>query len=437
MAAELVVWCMDQQAGIVRDAREAMTFAYDPGWIDAGRPPLSHSLPFDVDPSAPAVRAFFGGLLPEAAPRDMLARQLGVSVGNEFALLEQIGGDCAGAVSLLPPGEQPGSRPGAVTWLADEEVAQLVDELPQRPMHADESGEFRLSLAGAQDKLPVVVDPESGQIGLTTGRQPSTHVLKTPIAGLPATVLNEAFCLALGEALDVGAVRAEPRRVAGRELLLVERYDREVVDGVTQRLHQEDVCQALGVPSERKYQREGGPGLADCFALVDAVATVPARGKQQLLDAWALSFLVGNHDAHGKNISLLYAHEQTAVAPIYDVLSSVVYRKVKPMDRKMAMHVGGEYRPAYLRPRHLDRLLHDAGVSPRLARRRLVAFADRADRLVMTVRARFEAELWWEPFLDAVVETVEQRAGWLRDLCVAPAAVPERSQRSAAGQTSR
>lgn len=437
MAAELVVWCMEERAGTLRDLREGLAFEYDADWIAAGRPPLSRSLPFDAEPAAPAVHAFFGGLLPEAAPRDMLARQLGVSAGNEFALLEQIGGDCAGAVSLLPEGERPGDRPGSVTWLDDAAVAQLVEELPQRPMHADESGEYRLSLAGAQDKLPVVVDPQNGRIGLTTGSQPSTHVLKTPIAGLPATVLNEAFCLALGTELGLGTVRAQPRRAGDRELLLVERYDREVVDGVTRRLHQEDVCQALGVPSERKYQREGGPGLVDCFALVDAVATVPARGKLHLLDAWALSFLVGNHDAHGKNVSLLYAHDQTEVAPIYDVLSSIVYRKVKPMDRKMAMHLGGEYRPAYLRPRHLDRLLSDAGLSARLARRRLVAFADRAERLVAVVQARFEAELWWDPFLDAVVETVRQRAGWLRDLCAAPAASAGRPQRSAAGQTSR
>jgi hypothetical protein len=133
-------------------------------------------------------------------------------------------------------------------------------------MHADEDGEYRLSLAGAQDKLPVVLR-DDGRIGLTKGRTPSTHILKTPIEWLEHTIANEALCLAIGQELGIEAVTAAPRRVLGREYLLIERYGRRV-DDRPMRLHQEDFCQALGISTERKYQAEGGPSLAGCFALL-------------------------------------------------------------------------------------------------------------------------------------------------------------------------
>jgi serine/threonine-protein kinase HipA len=417
MTARLDVWWAGLRVGALLDERATLSFVYDAGWMDDDRLPLSQSLPLSGQFGPAAVQAFFGGLLPEGAPRELLARRLGVSPGNDFALLERIGGDCAGAITLLAPGEQHETRRGSVTWLDDAGVEQLVAELPRRPMHADEGGEFRLSLAGAQDKLPVMVDL-SGRIGLPGGGLPSTHVLKAPISRLPATVLNEAFCLALGRELGIHTVNARPRRVGDQALLLVERYDRRLVDDAPAlRVHQEDFCQAMGLPAERKYQREGGPALVDCFALVDRAAAVPARARMQLLDGWTLSYLVGNHDAHAKNLSLLYGDAGAAVAPMYDVLSTVVYWKVEEMDRKMAMEVGGEYRPAYVRSRHLDTLTTLIGLNGRLVRRRLLASATSASAAALAVRARFEAELWWEPLLDKVVETVEQRAGWLAEIC--------------------
>lgn len=417
---------MGRRAGTLRDELAGLAFDYDPAWAAADRASLSQSLPVDGDVSAEAARAFFGGLLPEGAPRELLARRFGISAANDFALLELIGGDCAGAVTLLPAGARPQQREGSAVWLDADEVARLVAELPQRPMHADERGEFRLSLAGAQDKLPVVVD--AGRIGLPAGGRPSTHILKASIRRLPATVLNEAFCLAFGSGLAISTVSARPHRAGDQVLLLVDRYDRTSVEGETLRLHQEDFCQALGTPSDRKYQREGGPGLADCFTLVDRATTTPAAAKAGLLDAWALSFLVGNHGAHGKNLSLLYRHRATTLAPVYDVLSTVIYWKVEEMDRKMAMHVGGEYRPAYVRERHLERMAQETGMSPRLVRRRLVALARRAPDVAERTRARFQAELWWDPFLDAIVDTIARRAEWLEGAA---------GYRSAAGQTSR
>ena len=413
----LDVWCFDDQAGVLTDRRDGLDFAYSAAWIAGGQPPLSQSLPLGAEVESAAGVAFFGGLLPEGAQRDVLARRLGVSADNDFGMLQALGGDTAGAVSLLPPGRPAPRATGDIAWLTDDEFAAVIDDLPTRPMHADADGEYRLSLAGVQDKLPIVVAGD-GRIGLTKGGTPSTHILKTPIAHLDDTVANEALCLAIGRLLGISTVAATPRRVAGREYLLVERYDRAHDDGHVRRLHQEDFCQALGIPPQRKYQNEGGPGLADCFALVRRAVDVPARDLVRLVDAVALSFLVGNHDAHGKNHSLLYlpGSSSAVLAPAYDVLSTVTYDKRRPMSRKMAMSIGGEYRPPYVQARHLDRMLDEAGLGVAAARRRLRGLAREAPGAAEAARANMVAAGWTAPVLDQIVDLVDARAARLAEI---------------------
>jgi serine/threonine-protein kinase HipA len=410
----LDVRCFDELAGRLVDEPEGLAFAYDADWLAAGLPPLSQSLPLDGSFDAAAVAAFFGGLLPEGMPRELLARRLGVSSGNDFGLLATVGGDTAGAISLQSPGQVPPPSGNDVEWLDDGALIALVDELPTRPMHADEDGEYRLSLAGVQDKLPVVVG-EDGRIGITKGQTPSTHILKTPIERFDDTVANEAFSLALGRAIGIDVVTATPHRVDEREFLLVERYDRRRQEGVIRRLHQEDFCQALGVPTDRKYQAEGGPSLADCFGLLRRATAVPAPEVLKLLDDIALSFLVGNHDAHGKNYALLFLPETASaiLAPAYDIVSTVAYHKSHNLTRKMAMGIGGEYRPDYVEPRHLDRLLDVAGLGAAAARRRLRAHAAAAPAAAREAHAQLVADGWDKPVLERIVAIVSRRAARL------------------------
>ncbi len=410
MRRQLEVWCFDRLAGRLVDDDGDLTFAYDARWTAAGNPPLSQSLPVDGEFSGREVRAFFGGLLPEGELRKLLALELGVSGENDFSILEHVGGDCAGAVSLYLPGQAPRAGGGSVDWLDDAEVASLVGELPRRPMYAGPDDEYRLSLAGAQNKLPVVVG-DDWRIGLPREGRPSTHILKIPIADLRATVLNEAFCLRLGSRLGLDCATAVPRRVDGVEMLLVERYDRAEREGGTVRLHQEDFCQALAVESSRKYESEGGPTLVDCADLLRGVSKTPASDLPRFLDAWALSFLTGNHDAHGKNYSLLYDENGPALAPVYDVLSTIVYRDHgRRMDRKMAMKVGGQRYPDRLRRGQLDRFFDEARYGPAPSRRRLRALAERAPAAAHAVAAEFKESYWWDPVLDSVIEIVESRA---------------------------
>ncbi len=416
-ARTLDVWCFDERAGELSDGAGGLEFVYADVWRGDGRPPLSQSLPLDGTYNSVAVEAFFGGLLPEGAPRERLARNLGVSAGNDFELLAALGGDTAGAISLLVPGTVTEPVGEDVGWLDDRALVDLLNELPARPMHADQDGEYRLSLAGAQDKLPVVVG-DDGRIGLTRGRAPSTHILKTPIVHLDGTVVNEALCPAIGRLLGIETVAAAPRRVADHEFLLVERYDRRHTDIGVRRLHQEDFCQALGIPVWRKYQAEGGPGLSDCFSLLRRAVAVPARDAVNLLDTVMLSFLVGNNDAHAKNYSLLYLPDMSraVLSPAYDILSTVAYRKTRPMSRKMAMSIGGEYRPEYVRSRHLDRLIDGAGLGAAPVRRRLRGFATDAPAAARQARKDLVADGWDAPVLARVVEIVEQRSAWLVEI---------------------
>lgn len=420
----LDVVCFGKRAGTLTDDPEGLAFAYSSSWLEANRPPLSQSLPVSGAFGSAQVVAFFGGLLPEGAPREILARQLGISPGNDFGLLEVLGGDTAGAVSLLAPGvKNPSTSTGdGVQWLDDDvQLSDLIAELPSRPMHVDSDGQWRLSLAGAQDKLPVIVD-QQGRVGLTRGRTPSTHILKTPIAGLNDTVANEAFCLELGRRLGIDTAAATPRRAGNRECLLVARYDRRATAAGIERLHQEDFCQALGIPTDRKYEAEGGPGLPDCFGLIRSAVAVPARDAPRLLDYLGLSFLVGNHDAHGKNFSLLYNPDShlAGLAPAYDVLCTVAYRNVKPMSRKMAMKIGGEYRPDWVSSHHLARLFSEAQLGPAASRRRLRALAAEAPALAGEVRKGLAADGWDANVLGQIEAIVRERSRILTDLA-APA----------------
>jgi serine/threonine-protein kinase HipA len=411
--ATLDVLCFGERAGVLAAERDRARFTYDPAWVAAARPPLSQSLPLDGEPAPGAVHAFFGGLLPEGEPRRLIARRLGVSERNDFALLAAIGGDCAGAITLAPPDASPEDARGRdVEWLDGAQLSELIAGLSDRPMLADEDGEIRLSLAGAQDKLPVVIADD--RVGITSGRTPSTHILKMPIARFHGTVVNEAFCLALGRLLGVPTVDAWPRRAGDSPYLLVRRYDRtRQSDGSVVRLHQEDFCQALAIPSERKYEVEGGPSLVDCFRLVRRATTVPAAHALVLLDAVGLNFLVGNHDAHGKNFSLLRSPARTELAPFYDMLSTVAY---PGLARKAAMAIGGERRPDYVRRRHLDRLCEEAGLGGAAVRRRLLAMAREAPDAARVVRATLAEDGWDDPVLDVVLDVVDRRAAHLISL---------------------
>ena len=374
MVHELEVWLFADRVGTLALVDGRLSFRYAPGWLS--RPDalaLSASLPLQAEPFDDRTsRPFFAGLLPEGQMRRLIAQRFQVSGQNDFALLDHIGGECAGAVSFLEPGQalRTSAQGDDVQWLSDEEVVALLDELPRRPMLAGRDG-LRLSLAGAQDKLPVVFDGE--RIGLPLDGTPSSHILKPAIHAVEDSVINEGFCMALAEAMQLKAAKARIHVVLVRCFLLVERYDRVVTaPGHRQRLHQEDFCQALGVVPEMKYQNEGGPDLAQCFDLVRRATRPSAPQVLRLFDCVIFNALIGNHDAHAKNFSLLYSGKPPVLAPLYDTLSTAVYPTLTP---KMAMKIGSKYKFSEVQARHWDQFAEAAGLAKAQAKRRILALA--------------------------------------------------------------
>ncbi len=374
MVHELEVWLFADRVGTLALVDGRLSFRYAPGWLS--RPDalaLSASLPLQAEPFDDRTsRPFFAGLLPEGQMRRLIAQRFQVSGQNDFALLDHIGGECAGAVSFLEPGQalRTSAQGDDVQWLSDEEVVALLDELPRRPMLAGRDG-LRLSLAGAQDKLPVVFDGE--RIGLPLEGAPSSHILKPAIVAVEDSVINEGFCMALAEAMQLKPAKAKIHVVLDRPFLLVERYDRVVIaPGHRQRLHQEDFCQALGVVPEMKYQNEGGPDLTQCFDLVRRATRPSAPQVLRLFDYVIFNALIGNHDAHAKNFSLLYSGKTPVLAPLYDTLSTAVYPTLTP---KMAMKIGSKYKFSEVEARHWDQFAEAAGLAKAQAKRRILALA--------------------------------------------------------------
>ncbi len=420
MARHLDVWLLGARVGTLSQVEGRLSFAYAP---DATTP-LSQSLPIRSEPfDDRATRPFFAGLLPEGEKRRQVAKTLQVSTENDYALLESLGGECAGAVTLLEAGELPqaSDAPSETRWLAPTQLLQVMDEMALRPMRAGEDG-LRLSLAGAQDKLPVVLDLDGTRIGLPLNGSPSTHILKPAIAGIDGSVFNEAFCMALAGALKLDVARTSIQALAGgaqqRHYLMVERYDRHGAKPV-QRLHQEDVCQALGIVSEHKYQNEGGPGFAQAFALLRRATRPSAPHTLKLLDYVVFNALIGNHDAHGKNFSLLYTPAGALLTPLYDALCTAIYPNLTD---KMAMKIGSKYKFSEVTARHWEQFAKEAELSPALVKKRILHIAKRLPDLAQAARATFQSQRHHHRVIDQIVTLIDQRCALTMRRLTAPQA---------------
>jgi len=408
MAHELEVWLFADRVGTLALVEGRLNFRYTSAWLS--RPDavtLSSSLPLQTEAfDDHKTRPFFAGLLPEGRMRRLIAQQFQVSGQNDFALLDRIGGECAGAVTLLAPGQamRPPVAGDDVQWLNDEEVVAILDELPHRPMLAGKDG-LRLSLAGAQDKLPVVFD--GARIGLPRNGTPSSHILKPAIRAVEDSVANEGFCMVLSEAMQLKPARSKVYAVLGRAFLLVERYDRVVdAQGRRQRIHQEDFCQALGVVPEMKYQNEGGPDLAQCFELVRRVTRPNAPQILRLLDYVIFNALIGNHDAHAKNFSLLYTGKFPVLAPFYDTLSTAVYPTLTP---RMAMKIGSKYKFDEVQALHWNQFAEAVGLARAQTKRRILELAKSLPPTARKLQSDPGQVFAGNAVIERIVTLIEQR----------------------------
>lgn len=375
MREELQVYWGERFVGSLRQVEGRLVFEYSPQY---GGPAVSASLPIQRGPiTDERVQAFFANLLPEGDFRAAIATKNGISRDNDFALLEALGGECAGALSLWP--RSPPSRAnGRRIEVVEHDLAARQRRRPQLPLIGDD--EIRLSLAGAHEKIPVIAEGE--RLFIPRPGEPSTHILKVPIPNLPFTVENEAFCMAL--AADAGLGVAPGRLLPRFPAVLVERYDRVRSPAGVERIHQEDFCQALGLPPARKYEAEGGPGLETSFRLVDRLVATPAVDRARLLRWVIFNVLIGNADAHAKNLSILYRPHGAVLAPFCDLLCTRIYPRIAA---RMAMKIGGQsaFRPE---ASHWGRFAEDAGLSPGLVARTLAEMAARLPERAAHLRRR-------------------------------------------------
>ena len=338
--------------------------------------------------------------------RHRLARYLGISESNVFSLLETVGGECAGAVSLYPSGTKfPEESEGDVEILDEKRLSKILRLLEQRPLLAEYDG-LRMSLAGAQDKIAVSL--KDGKITLVKGTAPTTHILKPAIGDLKDTVQNELFCMRLAQLVGIEAPEVEAGWSDDTPYLLIERYDRVTdQEGLTKRLHQEDFCQALGIAPDTRYEREGGPNMSRCMEVLREHSLRPAADQLDFLKRIVFNYLIGNADAHAKNFSLLYRARKPELAPSYDLLSTAVYPQ---LSSKMAMRIGKKYDPEKIFPRDWHKLVPDTAVARKNLDELLVSTARSCLENAPALRNSLEKETVRSPIFADICSVIEKRA---------------------------
>jgi serine/threonine-protein kinase HipA len=334
-------------AGTLTRAAGRITLRYEDDW--RGQPdatPLSVSMPLTArDHPARVVEPWLWGLLPDSEPvLARWAREFHTTTAHPFGLLARVGEDLPGAFQIVEPDKLDSLRTdGSVEWLSTKAVAGLLrDVRADHTAWLGQRAESRWSLAGAQAKI--ALRREGKRWGRPHGRAATTHILKPAIDGLDD--LNEHLCLRAGRLLGLRTVRTEIASFSDERAIVVERYDRLAqADGMFVRVHQEDMCQALSVPPERKYEADGGPTAADVATLLRD--HIPGRAGRsavsEFADALAFNWIIGAPDAHAKNYAILLAGRQVRMAPLYDIGSALPYTDFYEPKLKLAMKVGRKY----------------------------------------------------------------------------------------------
>lgn len=351
MTKELMALVDQQEMGRVRqDHRGKLSFTYAEQWQRSREAfPLSISMPLGLGKHPHGrIDAFLWGLLPDNERiLDQWGRRFHVSARNAFGLISHVGEDCAGAVQFAVPERVEilaRRSPAEVEWLDEAAIALRLRAL--RADHAAwrlprDTGQF--SLAGGQPKTALLF--LSGRWGLPSGRVPTTHILKPPTGELDGHAENEHFCLELARSLGMIVPNSSVMHFEDEIAMVVERYDRIRIGNRLTRVHQEDMCQAVGLPPTRKYESEGGPGIAAIFGLLRTNSTNSEEDTGSFLDAIAFNWLIAGTDAHAKNYALLLSSAgQVRLAPLYDLASILPYPDFDPHRIRLAMRLGGEYR---------------------------------------------------------------------------------------------
>jgi len=344
---KLKVFFGKEFAGVLAStADQGVVFSYDDSYrTNKSNSALSISMPLSKkEYSQKECLPFFSGLLPEGDVKRRVSDFLHVSESSTLKLLQELGGECAGMISILPENKNCSVQKSYAfnnenyELLDDETLYGFIKNINVRPLLKAKK-ELRLSLAGAQEKLPLVYFDK--KFYLPKSDAPSTHIVKPSGDGELSTLsINEFVCMKLAQSCGLNVPNVELKTINNITFLLEERYDRIVNKKSIKRLHQEDFCQALGIMSDRKYQNDNGPDIAKIYSLIQKECTIPLLDTKEFLKYVIFNFIIGNCDAHGKNYSLLYEKGSSKLSPIYDAICTLVYPS---LTKKMSMKIGKHY----------------------------------------------------------------------------------------------
>lgn len=406
------VYLYDARVGTLTPRGRGVRFTYLPEALDNDAlPALSLSLPKRPEPFPDSEAGpFFRNLLPEQAFLRLVAAAAGTSPQNSLVLLGAIGGECPGAVSIWPEDSAPPENP-EYQALDREALRQLFSPSNRQPL-ASAIARGRLSLAGVQEKIALLRNG-SGRWHLPIAGAVTSHILKEPMQVFPGLLENELFCMTLAAR---SGMEVPPVGLADPELRVygVERFDRPPAPPGTPalrtRVHQEDFCQILGVEPARKYQADGGPGLKKCADVIRQHARLPAEDLIRLVRWVGFNNLIGNEDAHAKNLALLYTAEGLRLSPHYDLVCTQAYPE---LGRSLAMKIGGARDIRNVQRRDWQRFADWVQIPWDLARTTLLQLADRVRAQLAETSALSADTYGASDIYQGIVRVVGERAGQL------------------------
>lgn len=343
-----------------------LAFEYDAAWLDHPEAKaIDVAIPLQAGKlDSPYVYAYFENLLPEGHQRDLIS--LRHQVSSVFGLLAKVGGDSVGAVVILAQSDSSVTLPAAqyrrTTWEQLSSQFASPDAESSNDENAPDREPQRLSISGAQFKILLSIDSDGAPL-IPLSNSPSTHIVKPDIVRADMKIFSSAIneTLMMRTAHLCGLPTAEVRYQPSLRACVVSRFDREMTEsGRLIRLAQADCCQLSGVPSDVKYEMDGGPGFVDCFRLVSRYSTLPAVDQRNLLKWLFFNLYIGNNDSHAKNLSLLHTGSGLRLAPFYDLMCTRIY---PGLARRFAFQIGGEYQVNALQVKHFETFASELAVA--------------------------------------------------------------------------
>ncbi len=407
----LNVWRGNDLAGYLwRNEQGLIGFRYDENWLVQEKFAISLKLPLQKD-DYPAeeggiAHRFFANLLPEAGVRDQIVRDLKIP-NTDFDLLCAIGGECAGALSLLPVERNP-DKYNNYKKLDDENLIQLIRRRGQILIAREPKDEQpRLSLAGAQNKCPVLI--REGEYYLPVHEAPTSHILKFEIPDYSNIPAYETYTTFLAQNIGLPTVEIELHQLDKHYFTVIRRYDRfENNQRNIVRLHQEDFCQALGYSYNNKYENEQGPSFPDCYRLVRDNSSDPVTDAENLLKWIIFNYIAGNSDGHAKNLSFLYKENgEIRLAPFYDLVCT---RAIERINTQLAFGIGGNSDPGHITGKNWENLARDCDIGSRYLLNLLLQTTEQISDTAAEVKKSFESRYGDYPALQRIDQVIHEQS---------------------------